>query len=368
MKNGLVLMLAGAACAALATTAAAADKPAAKPAATKAAYKAPRGPDGHPDLEGVWNNSSMTPLERLPRYGDRLTMTKEEVQKAEAAEQEYLNQENAPTDPRLKTEDLPAECGRKPEVGFNPGGVNLTKAGCGYNNAWIDPGDHFMRVNGEPRTSLITSTADGRMPKTTPAYTERMQARRKIMNGSADNPENRSTGDRCITSWANHAGPVMLSTTYNNNYQFVQTKDTIAIEAEVLHDVRIVHMNAQHGPKELKLFYGDSIGHWDGDTLVVETINYSPNTTLRGAYQDLKVTERFTRVGPDKLLYQFKVEDPTTWVEPWSGEYEFTRGTRVFEYACHEGNYALADILAGARAEEAAAAGKSAQAPTAERR
>ncbi|HET9159874.1 MAG TPA: hypothetical protein VFN88_04615, partial [Caulobacteraceae bacterium] len=308
MKNGLLLMLAGAACAALASGAIAADQKA--PAkATKAAYKAPLAADGHPDLEGVWNNSSMTPLERLPRFGNRLVMTPEEVKTQEAAEQDYLNQENAPTDPKLKTEDLPEHCGRDASVGFNPGGVNLTKAGCGYNNAWIDPGDKFMRVGGEPRTSLITSTADGRLPKTTADYTARMQERRKIMNGSADNPENRSTGDRCITSWANHAGPVMLSTTYNNNYQFVQTKDTIAIEAEVLHDVRIVHMNAQHGPKELHPFYGDSIGHWDGDTLVVETINYSPNTTLRGAYQDLKVTERFTRVGPDKMLYQFKVED-----------------------------------------------------------
>ena len=347
MKFGVACVVAGMVCAAALTPALAADK--------SAPYKAPRAADGHPDLEGVWNNSSMTPLERLPRWGTRLTMTPEEAAKQETAEQEYLASENAPTDPKLKTEDLPEACGRKPEVGFNPGGVNLTKAGCGYNNAWIDPGDKFMRVRGEIRTSLITSTPDGRMPKTVPAAVERQQARRKIINGTADNPENRSTGDRCITSWANHAGPVMLSTTYNNNYQIVQNRDVIAIEAEVLHDVRIVHMNAQHGPKELKLFYGDSIGHWDGDTLVVETINYTPNTNFRGASEDLKVTERFTRVGPDRMLYQFKVEDPKTWVEPWGGEYEFTRGTRVFEYACHEGNYALEDILAGARNEEATA-------------
>jgi hypothetical protein len=361
MRNGLVYLLAAAASAALATSAAAAS-----PAPAKA-YKPPLAADGHPDLEGVWNNSSMTPLERLPRWGNRLTMTPEEAAKAEAAEQEYLNAENAPTDPRLKTEDLPAECGRKPEVGFNPGGVNLTKAGCGYNNAWIDPGDKFMRVGGQVRTSLITSTPDGRMPKTVPAAAERQQARRRIINGTADNPENRSTGDRCITSWANHAGPVMLSTTYNNNYQIVQNKDVIAIEAEVLHDVRIVHMNAEHGPKALKLFYGDSIGHWEGNTLVVETINYNPNTNFRGASEDLKVTERFTRTGPDRMLYQFKVEDPKTWVEPWGGEYEFTRGTRVFEYACHEGNYALEDILAGARHEEAEAAKKTASTAAAAR-
>jgi hypothetical protein len=363
MKNGLVLLMLGAACAALCGPAVAAGKDAAK-----TGYKAPRAADGHADLEGVWNNSSMTPLERLPRWGARLTKTPQEAAKQEAAEQVYLAKENAPTDPSLKTTDLPEHCGRDPSVGFNPGGVNLTKAGCGYNNACIEPGDTFLRGGGAGRTSLITSTADGRLPKTTPEYRERMQARRKILNGSADNPENRSTGDRCITSWANHAGPVMLSTTYNNNYKIVQSKDTIAIEAEVLHDVRLVHMNTGHGPKELALYYGDSVGHWEGDTLVVETINYNPNTSLRGAWQNLKVTERFTRVGPDRMLYQFKVEDPSTWVEPWSGEYEFARGTRVFEYACHEGNYALADILAGARADEAAAAGKSAQAPTAERR
>jgi hypothetical protein len=350
------LMVAGAIVALAIPAAALAASP---PAAKAAAYKAPLAADGHPDLGGNWNNSSMTPLERQPRYGDRLVLTPAEVAKLEAEEQDYLNSENAPTDPKLTTTDLPETCGRKSDVGFNPGGTNLTKAGCGYNNAWIDPGDKYMRVHGEARTSLITSTANGRLPATLPAAAERLAARRKIINGAADNPENRSTGDRCITSWANHAGPVMLSTTYNNNYAVVQTKDVIAIQAEVLHDVRIVHMNVPHGPAALKLYYGDSIGHWEGPTLVVETINYNPNTNLRGASADLKVTERFTRVAADRMLYQFKVEDPQTWVAPWSGEYEFTRGKQIYEYACHEGNYALEGILAGARAEEADAAAKS---------
>jgi hypothetical protein len=135
----------------------------------------------------------------------------------------------------------------------------------------------------------------------------------------------------------------------------------VAILVEMIHDVRIIRLNAEHGTT--RRYYGDSIGHWEGDTLVAETINYSPNEDFRGAGPNLKVTERFTRVGKDRLLYQFTVEDPTVWAQPWGGEYEFgpAKG-RVYEYACHEGNYALEDILAGARAAEAEAAAQAASA------
>jgi hypothetical protein len=158
-----------------------------------------------------------------------------------------------------------------------------------------------------------------------------------------------------------HAGPVMLSTTYNNNYQIVQTRDHVAIMVEVVHDTRIVRMNGTHAPKEIRPYYGDSIGRWEGETLVVETTNYHPATNFRGANPDtLKVTERFTRLSPDRLLYRFHVEDPATWDTPWSGEYEFKAGQPLYEYACHEGNYAMENILKGARDEEAMKA-KSAQ-------
>jgi len=331
-------------------------------AATPAPYKPPRTADGKPDLQGNWNNSSMTPMARQTRYGNRLVMTPEEVAKVEGDEAAYLTKQNLPTDPNLHTNDLPEQCGRPADAGFNPGGANLSKAGCGYNTAWTDPGDKVMRVNGEPRTSYITSTVDGQVPATNAKAQARQAARRRPAGapgggGGADNPENRSLGDRCITSWAAHAGPVMSSSTYNNNYQFVQTKDTIAIVAEVVHDTRIVRMNAQHSPPEVKKYFGDSIGRWEGDTLVVETTNYHPNTNFRGANPDtLKVTERFKLVGPERMLYQFKVEDPETWDTAWGGEYEFKRGGQLYEVACHEGNYAMGNILAGARAEEAAAA------------
>jgi hypothetical protein len=178
------------------------------------------------------------------------------------------------------------------------------------------------------------------------------------MIGPADNPENRTLGDRCITSWANHAGPIMMPSMYNNNYQIVQTKDTVAIVTEVIHDTRIIRMNAAHMPSNVKKWYGDSIGRWEGDTLVVETINYHPSQSFRGSDENLKVTERFTRVSPTRLLYQFTVEDPTVWETSWSGEYEFVQGDQLYEYACHEGNYALHGILQGERDVESAALAK----------
>ena len=233
-------------------------------------------------------------------------------------------------------------------------GKGFKGPGCGYDAGWIDPGVRVARVNGEPRTSWITSTANGRVPAMTPEGQARMTAMRtKMMADKSANPEDRPLGERCLTSWANHAGPVMMPSLYNNNYEIVQSKGDIIIVSEVIHDARIVHMDQPHGPKALAPWYGDSTGRWDGDTLVVETVNYNPNQSFRGASDDLKVTERFTRVAKNRMLYQFTVEDPKTWVAPWGGEYEFVRGDPVYEYACHEGNYALANILAGARAEEA---------------
>ena len=174
---------------------------------------------------------------------------------------------------------------------------------------------------------------------------------------SADNPEDRGLGERCLTSFANSAGPVMLPLMYNNNYLFVQSKDTVAILVEMVHDVRMIHIGAAHRTDGLRPWFGDSIGRYEGDTLVVETTNFPKAQAFRGAWKELKVTERFTRKGPHRMLYQFMVEDPTVWEQPWGGEYEFSSSKgQLYEYACHEGNYAMAGILGGARAEEAAAA------------
>jgi hypothetical protein len=187
---------------------------------------------------------------------------------------------------------------------------------------------------------------------------------RGVYGRAGENPENQTLAERCITSFANHAGPVMLPSFYNSNYQIVQGRDAVAILVEMIHDVRIVRLNGAHNP--MQAWYGDSIGHFEGDTLVIETTNYNPNGNIFGGSANMVVSERFTRVGPTRLRYEFKVVDPSVWATPWGGEYEFSPSKGpVYEYACHEGNYALPDILAGARhAEAEAATTTAAGAPT----
>ena len=182
--------------------------------------------------------------------------------------------------------------------------------------------------------------------------------------GSYDNPENRSPGERCIVGFGRNAGPPMFPNGfYNNDYKIVQTPDHVVIEVEMVHDTRIIPLNAKHRQDGVRPWMGDSIGWWDGDTLVVETTNIPQAEQFFGSWKDLKVTERFTRVGKDRLYYAFTVEDPDTWDKPWGGEYEFAplQGV-IYEYACNEGNYALPGILAGARNAE-----KAGRTPTAGR-
>jgi hypothetical protein len=338
----LTALVAGAAMSALAISAALAA--AASPAA--GAYKAPLNAYGQPDFEGTWTNASLTVLERPKEYGNRRAMTDDEVKKVEGDDAKLMADGNKPTDPKVKTTDLPHECGR----GFSG-------AGCGYNSAWIDPGSTIMRVNGEPRTSFITDPADGHLPPYKPGV---VQTNMYVRAHYGENPENQTLAERCLTSFGYSAGPVMLPLLYNNNYEIAQSKDTVAIVVEMVHDVRIIHIGAKHRSDGARPWMGDSIGWYEGPTLVVETTNFPEATALRSAWQELKVTERFTRVGPHRILYQFKAEDPTVWDRPWSGEYEFSSSKgRIFEYACHEGNYALEGILSGARADEAAAAEKA---------
>jgi hypothetical protein len=342
MNMKLTSLLACAALSGLATSAISAT-----PAAPAAgAYKAPLNAYGQPDLEGTWTNASLTVLERPKEYGSRRALTDEEVKKIEGDDAKLMADGNKPTDPKVKTTDLPHECGR----GFSG-------AGCGYNSAWIDPGSTVMRVNGEPRSSFITDPADGRLPPYKPGVTVPNMYMRAHYG---ENPENQTLAERCLTSFGYSAGPVMLPLLYNNNYEIAQSKDTVAIVVEMVHDVRMIHIGAKHRTDGARPWMGDSIGWYEGPTLVVETTNFPEATALRGAWKELKVTERFTRVGPHRVLYQFKAEDPTVWERPWSGEYEFNSSKgRIFEYACHEGNYALEGILSGARADEAAAAEKA---------
>ncbi len=320
------------------------------------AWKAPRTEFGYPDLQGNWNNATITPIERPAEFGDRRALSDAEVNKLEGAADARVEEGNKPTDPKKGIQDLPVNCA----PGFS--GTN-----CGYNNFWVDGGDKVVRVNGEKRSSIIVDPANGHMPAMTPEAQQRRAALMAAFRsgggaGMTDGPERRPLGERCILSFGSSAGPPMLPSMYNNNYQIVQSKDRVVILVEMVHDARIVRIGGQHLPSNIRPWMGDSIGHYDGDTLVVETTNFNPQQNFRGASQNLKVTERFTRSAPNQLLYRFTIEDPTTFAQPFTGELNMN-ATRdnLYEYACHEGNYALPGILAGARKEEAEALAKSAK-------
>ncbi|HEY9216614.1 MAG TPA: hypothetical protein VIO94_01090, partial [Phenylobacterium sp.] len=324
--------------------------------ALKAKYKAPRNGFGQPDLNGVWTNATLTPVQREAKYGERLVISAEEAAAIEKATSSAADTANAPTDPNAKVTDLPHDCGG----GFT--GVN-----CGYNSFWIDAGTSLLTINGEKRTSIYT-TPNGRSPGLKPEAAKRMREMfagyRSGSMGNADGPEVRSLGERCLMSFGSSAGPPMLPLLYNNNYQIVQTPDAVMIEVEMVHDVRVVRLNAKHDAANIKRWMGDSIGWWDGDTLVIETINLRPEQNYRLTSDSYKVTERLTRVAPNQILYSFTVEDET-YTGPLTGELMFTatKGP-LYEYACHEGNHALPGILRGARMEEADAK-KAAEAPKA---
>ena len=310
------------------------------PSAFAQDYKAPRNGYGQPDFSGAWTNESMTPFERSAQYGERKVMTEEEVARLEKGADARYAASNAPTDP-------------KSGHGFSDGRTG------GYNAFWVGNVNKVMRVGGEPRTSAITSTKNGRVPPrkkdAPPKQTSNLQTIFFTPDvGDLTSYETRSGAERCIF-WPSHAGAVMRHAAYNANYRITQGRDAVAIQIETINDTRIIRLNAKHHPGTAvtRPWMGDSIGWYEGDTLVVETINYHPEQYFYYASEQLKVTERFTRVGEHRLLYQFKVEDPKVWDEPWSGEYEFNRSAGVFENACHEGNYAMINALKIARMQDA---------------
>jgi hypothetical protein len=325
----------------------------AAPAALAQAYHAPKNGWGQPDLQGTYTTATITPVTRDPKYGTRNVLTKQEADGLEQATRDQVKRADEPTPPEATVKDLKnADCGPDGISGFN----------CGYNQGWKDPGTKVVDINGEKRASIITSPANGQLPARVASAAPRAGGPApRGRGGRTDNPEGFSLGERCILSFGSSAGPPMLPLMYNNTYQIVQSKDEVAIDVEMVHDVRHIRLNAQHVPSNIKLWMGDSIGRWEGDTLVVETTNMRPEQGLRGGSPNQKVTERFTRIAPGKIKYAFTVEDPGVYAEPFSGEVAMntTKG-QVYEYACHEGNYALTGMLAGARAEEKAA--KSAEA------
>ena len=315
------------------------------PAGVATPWTLPRMADGKPDLQGSWTNATLTPLERPENTP--AVLPAEEVQRREQAFRDRVARLAEDSDP-----DRPA-----PPKGGD-GSTGAAGMVGGYNNFWIDPGDRIAVVNGEYRSSLITFPADGRVPPATAEGRQRAAARLAARKGFGqyDHPELRPLAERCLMSFGSNAGPPMLPNYfYNNNYQFVQTRDTLMVLVEMVHDVRIVRIgeNLQHPPAHIRTWMGDSIGRWDGDTLIVETTNFHPLQVFRGASENLKVIERFSRTGPDTIVYTFEIDDPTAFSEKWGGQVPFTRtDDLIYEYACHEGNYALANVLSGERDRE----------------
>jgi hypothetical protein len=306
------------------------------------AYKGPHTAFGAPDLEGIWNNGSITTLER-PAAITSLVMSEAQAAELERRAAARNTAGDAQTDPNAPP----------PPAGGNVGG---------YNQAWWDQGTKVGRIRGEPRSSWIVEPADGKIPYTTAARADERAQFAKV-RGSYDNPEQRAPAERCLLGYGSTAGPPMLNVGYNNNYQIMQSKDEVAILVEMSHDVRIVRLNTkQHLPATVRPWMGDSIGWWEGDTLVVETTNFNPEEGLRVSdaltyliSTDAKVTERFTRIAADQILYEFKVDDPKTFTQTWRAEMPLHAANGpIYEYACHEGNYSLEGILAGARQDEQA--------------
>ena len=304
-------------------------------AAAGAEWEVPRLSFGDPDLQGTWTNATVTGLERLDDV-DKLVLTPEEASEIEGQFADFYESID-----EVPEGDLPA--------GENVGG---------YNAFWMDPGQRLAVVNGEIRSSLLVEPADGKLPY---SWAGRWQLLKKFWQlRKADDPETRLLGERCIVGFGSTGGPPMLPVLYNNNYQIVQAPGFVTIVVEMNHNARIIRLDSEHLPQEIRPWLGDSIGHWEGDTLVLETTNFKPGQRFRGSLRhiiymgpDTRVTERFTRVGPKEILYEFAVDDPEAYTQVWRGEVPMLASSgQIYEYACHEGNYSLPGILAGERAED----------------
>jgi hypothetical protein len=330
------------------------------PAKAPAKYTAPRTPDGKPDLAGVWDYRTATPLERPNAAGDKAVLSEEEI----AAADETASSRNQD---RRDGRGTDADVGRA------------------YNDFWWD----FGKRTTTNRSSLIVDPPDGRVPALTaeaqargvrggggfgaPPAAGAANAGRGAQPAAAPQaaaaaqaaPQQAANGGRGVDSWLDRStwercltfGAVpRLSGAYNNNFQLIQSGDTVVILYEMIHEARVIPINGRpHG--NVRQWLGDSVGHWEGDTLVVDTTNFTDKLNFRGSNTNLHLTERFTRVGPDTLLYEFTANDPTTWTKPWTVQMPVARNPELlYEYACHEGNYGMFGILAGGRAQEKAAA------------
>jgi len=290
-------------------------------------YQPPLTSWGDPDLQGIYSSATITPFERPAELGDKEFFTPEEAAEFEAS--------------------------------YGTNYQDLGETGT-YNEFWYDVGTRLVPTL---RTSLIIDPPDGRLPSITESARQKLSDRNQILaSRSTDGPEFRPLPERCLF-WAS-TGPPIIPTFYNNNYRFVQSPDYVVIHAEMIHDARIIPISQnEHIPRAITQWVGDSRGHWDGNTLVVESTNFTEKSKLelgpagirsiRGVGSNIRVTERFTPVSENRIMYRFTVNDPETFTSPWTAEFALNAGAGpVYEYACHEGNYAMRNVLMGARREE----------------
>ncbi len=325
----------------------------------------PRMPDGRPDLSGTYDTATLTPLERPEELGNTLFYTDDEAQEIAAKMARRRELDNQATDPNR---DAPPEGGVDETIGGFQASGAAGRVG-GYNNFWVDPGEGAFQIDGKWRTSIIVDPPDGQRPPMTEAARAAAASRRGFYRpntgeawwidmevGPYDDMELRPLAERCLLGFGSTAGPPMLPTLYNNHKRIVQTEDHLMILTEMVHDVRIVRIDDEHDPPEIKKWLGDSVGHWEGDTLVVETVHFGAQKSFSSGSDELRVVERFSRIDEDTLLYHFTIDDPRNFTRQWSGEYPWpATDDKIYEYACHEGNYALGGILRGARLLEAEA-------------
>jgi hypothetical protein len=335
---------------------------------TKTAAKSalPRTPDGHPDLQGIYDLATMTPLERFP--GDPPVLTKEQAEKVQQAEATRRAKDATKLDPNRP----PLPVGGDTSQGKSFFEI-LEKLGGGavggYDRLWLNQGIAYTVVDGQIRTSIVIDPPDGHVPSFNAAARKRgagtwalptsdtgenQDVKTAPRPAEYDNPEQRPLSERCLLGFGSTSGPPALPDYfYNDLHQIVQTPDSIMILTEMIHDARIVRMNAQHLPKNIRRWMGDSVGHWEEDTLVIDTTNFTDKTRFHGSTENLHVVERLKRIDANTLLYRFTVEDSETWDHPWTGEMTWPATNKpIYEYACHEGNYALGDVLRGARLQE----------------
>jgi hypothetical protein len=280
--------------------------------------------DGKRDLQGIWSNATITPLERPKELAGKEFFSAQEAAEYETRVLQETNKDRRDGDPE-------ADVGRA------------------YNDSWWDRGTKVVPTR---RTSMVVDPPDGKVPALTPKAQKRAAARSEVLRRPATGPEDRGLAERCIL-WPT-AGPPMLPSAYNNNYQILQTPGYVIIFIEMIHDVRIIPLDGRpHLPQNIRQWLGDSRGHWEGATLVVDTTNFTDKSPFRGSDRNLHLVERFTRTDPDTILYEFTVDNPTAFTKPWKGEAPMSRAPGpIYEYACHEGNYGMTNILTGARAEE----------------